>query len=265
MDIHLTALLMGIVEGLTEFIPVSSTGHLILAGAVLKMPERMQETFDVFIQLGGILAVVAAYPRRFAGLLDFRRREGMAGLRGLMLLAVTTLPAIVAGLALSGPIKERLFNPLTVAIGLAAGAAWILLAERRERPVRVEGVDAMTWREALAVGCFQCLALWPGVSRSVSTILGGMAVGVGRKAATEYSFFAAVPVLSLAALYSIYEGWSTLSRADLPVFAIGLVTSFVFGWLSVRFLIAFLARHKLNVFGWYRLALAAIVLLLTMA
>lgn len=265
MDIHLSAALMGLVEGLTEFIPVSSTGHLILAGAVLKMPERMQETFDVFIQLGGILAVVAAYPRRFAGLLDLRRREGFAGVRGLLLLAVTTLPAIVAGLLLSGTIKEHLFSPLTVAVGLVAGALWILAAERREARVRVETMDGLTWRDALAIGLFQCLALWPGVSRSVSTILGGMSVGVGRRAATEYSFFAAVPVLSLAALYSLYEGWSTLTRADVPAFAIGLAMSFVFGWISVRFLISFLARHKLNVFGWYRLALAAVILLVYLA
>ena len=257
MDTNWAAAIMGVVEGLTEFVPVSSTGHLILAGHLLHFDERLKDTFEIFIQLGAILAVVAAYPGRFAGLLNFRRRDGFHGARGLLLLACTTAPAAAVGLAVHGYITRHLFSPLMVAAGLVAGGLWILIAERFPRAPKLEGVDALTWRDALAIGCFQCLSLWPGFSRSVSTILGGMALGVDRKTSTEYSFFAAVPVLGLASLYSLAKGFSVLRASDLPAFAIGTAVSFLFGWLAVRFLIRFLSRHTLTVFGWYRLALAA--------
>lgn len=264
MDTWLAAAIMGVVEGLTEFIPVSSTGHLILAGELLRFDGRLSQTFEIFIQCGAILAVVVAYPGRFADLCDLRRREGFAGPRGLGLLALTTLPAVVLGLLLHGFIEERLFGVAAVAAGLAAGGGWILLAERRRRPARIEALEEIGWREALAIGCFQCLALWPGVSRSVSTILGAMALGVGRRAATEYSFFAAVPVLTLASLYALIDGWPLLIAADLPVLLVGLLFSFLFGWMAVRFLIRFLSRHSLDVFGWYRLGLAGVVAVVLM-
>lgn len=259
------AALLGIVEGLTEFIPVSSTGHLILAADLLGLAglvgDERAKTFEIFIQLGAILAVVTVYPRRFSGLLRLQDNSGFSGCRGLALLLVTSLPAGLLGLLARGAIKSALFQPLTVAAGLAAGAVWILAVERRAPQVRRSGLDALRWQDALAVGCFQCLALWPGMSRSSSTILGGMMVGIDRKTAAEYSFFAAVPLLTAAALYELYKSRSLLSLADAPWFAVGFVVSYLFAWLSVRFFIRFLSQHTLTGFGWYRLAVAAAALI----
>ena len=259
------AALLGIVEGLTEFIPVSSTGHLILAADLLGFAglvgDERAKTFEIFIQLGAILAVVTVYPRRFSGLLRLQDNSGFSGCRGLALLLVTSLPAGLLGLLARGAIKSALFQPLTVAAGLAAGAVWILAVERRAPRTRRSGLDALRWQDALAVGCFQCLALWPGMSRSSSTILGGMMVGIDRKTAAEYSFFAAVPLLTAAALYELYKSRSLLSLADAPWFAVGFVVSYLFAWLSVRFFIRFLSQHTLTGFGWYRLAVAAAALI----
>lgn len=259
------AALLGIVEGLTEFIPVSSTGHLILAGDLLGFESLVGEgrakTFAIFIQLGAILAVVVAYPRRFSGLLRLSDNSGFTGLRGLTLLLLTSLPAGLLGLLARGPIKEYLFQPLTVALGLAAGAVWILAVERWPPRVRRIGLDQLRWQDALAVGLCQCLALWPGMSRSSSTILGGMMLGIERKTAAEYSFFAAVPLLTAAALYELYKSRSALHAVDIPWFAVGFLVSYFLAWLSVRFLIRFLSHHTFAVFGWYRLAVAAAALI----
>lgn len=259
------AALLGIVEGLTEFIPVSSTGHLILAGDLLGFESLVGEgrakTFEIFIQLGAILAVVVAYPRRFSGLLRLSDNSGFTGLRGLTLLLLTSLPAGLLGLLARGPIKSYLFQPLTVALGLAAGAVWILAVERWPPRVRRIGLDQLRWQDALAVGLCQCLALWPGMSRSSSTILGGMMLGIERKTAAEYSFFAAVPLLTAAALYELYKSRSALYAVDIPWFAVGFLVSYFLAWLSVRFLIRFLSHHTFAVFGWYRLAVAAAALI----
>jgi len=264
-ELILIVVLLGIVEGVTEFIPVSSTGNLILAVDLLGFDRlvhpEVAKTFEVFIQLGAILAVVVAYPGRFARLLRLGDNAGFAGLRGLGLLALTSLPAAVAGVAARPFIKAHLFQPLTVAIGLAAGALWILAVEWRAPRTRCAGVDGLGWREALGIGLFQCLALWPGMSRSSSTILGGMMLGVERKAATEYSFFAAVPILLGAGLYELYKSRSLLSAADVPLFAVGLAVSFLLAWAAVKFFIRFLSRHTLVPFGWYRLAVAAAALI----
>ena len=261
---YILAALMGIVEGLTEFLPISSTGHLILAGHFWEFQERIgKDAFDAFIiiiQLGAILAVVAAYPRRFAGLLRFRDNRGLAGLHGIGLLVITSIPASIVGLLARSAIHEKLFNPVSVAAALAVGAVWILLVERFRPRTRIEGVDALSWKEALTVGLFQCLSLWPGMSRSASTILGGMMAGVERKTATEYSFFAAVPIMIAATLYEFYKNYAIFQTAQLKILAIGFVVSFLFAWLAVKFFIHFLGRHTLVPFGWYRLALAAVVL-----
>jgi len=262
--VAIAAILLGVVEGLTEYIPVSSTGHLILADDLLGFAglvgKEAAQTFEVFIQLGAVLAVVVAYPGRFAGLLRLGDNRGFSGLRGLTLLVVTTIPGAIVGVAAKKQIEAHLFQPLTVAIGLAVGAIWILAVERRLPQTRREGVDALDWKDALGIGLFQCLALWPGMSRSSSTILGGMMLGVERKAATEYSFFAAVPIVTAASLYKLYESRSLLSASHAAVFAIGFVVSFVVAWASVKFLIRFLSRHTLVSFGWYRLAVAAAAL-----
>ena len=259
------AALLGVVEGLTEFIPVSSTGHLILAGDLLGFESLVGEgrakTFEIFIQLGAILAVVVAYPRRFGGLLRLGDNSGFTGLRGLSLLLLTSLPAGLLGLLARGPIRDHLFQPLTVAVGLAAGAVWILAVERWPPRERCAGLDQLRWQDALAVGLFQCLALWPGMSRSSSTILGGMMLGIERKTAAEYSFFAAVPLLTAASLYELYKSRSVLRAEDVPCFAVGFVVSYLFAWLSVRYFIRFLSQHTLAVFGWYRLAVAGAALI----
>ncbi len=248
-----TAAAMGVVEGLTEYVPVSSTGHLILAGKWFGVPPEVEGAFEIFIQAGAILAVILAYPGRFAGFFRPGAAGAFAGGRAWTMLALTTLPGAVVGLLFHSFIEAHLFTPRTVAAGLAVGAVWMLLAEHRGHPdPHKAGVDSLTWKDALRIGCFQCLALWPGMSRSASTILGGMALGVDRKTATEYSFFAAVPLLGLAAVFALIKGMSTLSAQWIPFFAAGLVTSFVFGWLSIRFLVHFLGRHRLDVFAWYR-------------
>jgi len=254
---------MGLIEGLTEYVPVSSTGHLILAGHLLSISVEVQSTFDVVIQLGAILAVLAAFPSRFAALCDPRRagRSGFAGPRGLGLLALTTLPAVLLAALSHRALQRHVFQPPVVAAGLAAGAVWMLWAERRrDGRRRVSELDELDWRTALGIGLFQCLSLWPGVSRSAATILGGMALGLDRRVATQYSFFAAVPVLAIASLFALWQGGRTLTAQWWPFFAVGLGVSFVVGLAAIRWLMAFLSRHRMDVFAVYRLVLAALVL-----
>jgi undecaprenyl-diphosphatase len=260
---NLLAALMGIVEGLTEFLPISSTGHLILVGHYLHFDshiggEKAGDAFEIIIQLGAILAIVAAYPQRFTGLLRFRDNRGFSGFRGIGLLVLTTIPASVLGLLTHHLIKEKLFHPLPVAVALAVGAVWILAAERWRPQPRVEGVDALTWREAWSIGLFQCFSLWPGMSRAASTILGGMLSGVERKTATEYSFFAAVPIMIAATVYELHKSYHDLA-GHFQMLAVGFVVSFIVAWLAVKGFVWFLSRHTLVPFGWYRLALAGVV------
>lgn len=260
MSEGLNSIILGLVEGLTEFIPVSSTGHLILAGHLLGQEGEKASTFEVFIQLGAILAVVFLYRERFIGLNPFNRRQGFAGTRGLLLLFLTTLPALVFGAAAHDYIKSHLFNSTTVALGLGLGGVAILLIERALPKVRTDGVDSLSWREALSIGFFQCLALWPGVSRSGATILGGMLIGVERKTSAEYSFMAAVPVMFAAVTYDLYKSLPFLQATDIPEFAVGFLVSFVSAWFTVKFFMRLLGRHTLVAFGWYRLAAAVLVL-----
>ncbi len=260
---YLLAALMGVVEGITEFLPVSSTGHLVLAGHFSGLDQRMgagaYQTFEIVIQLGAILAVVAAYPGRFIGLLRLNENRGLSGLRGIGLLLVTTAPALIAGVLVHKIMHDYLLRPIPVTIALAVGALWILAVEYyRPRP-RVEGLDALTWKDALRIGLFQCVSLWPGMSRAASTILGAMMTGVERKTATEYSFFAAVPVMVAATCYELYKSRAALDGSHLITLAIGFVVSFIFAWLAVKLFIRFLSRHTLIPFGWYRLGLAAVV------
>ncbi len=259
----LKTIIMGLVEGITEFLPISSTGHLILTGHLLGFDDlvgsEMAHAFEIVIQLGAILAVVAAYPGRFMGLLRFKENRGLSGLRGLTLLAITSIPAALLGFATHKLIKEKLFSDITVAAALAAGAVWILVVEYIRPRVKTEGVDNITWKEALSIGLFQCLALWPGMSRSASTILGGMISGVDRKTATEYSFFAAVPIMIVATVFEFYKSYHLLDAAHLGMFAIGFAVAFVSAWAAVKVFIHFLSRHTLAPFGWYRLIVAALV------
>ncbi len=253
----LMAALMGVVEGITEYLPVSSTGHLVLAEKW--MGTSFHESFEVVIQSGAMLAVLVEYRRRFLRLADFRTRKGFSGCRGLFWLFLTTLPAGVLGLLFHDAIKEKLFSPATIAIALGVGGAAMIALERWLPSHDEGGVDSLGWKRALGIGFCQCIAMVPGTSRSMATILGGRLMGLGRKTAAEYSFFAAVPVLLLAGAFDLYEGLSTLRRSDLMPYAIGLVVSFAVAWASIRWLMRLISHHTFEGFGWYRIALSLVV------
>jgi undecaprenyl-diphosphatase len=262
------AILIGLLEGLTEFIPVSSTGHMIIAGHLLGFTGPRADAFEIFIQLGAILAVVGLYRRRFLGLIPGRATAAMnadgargarrfGGWRGLGLLGATTAPALVAGKLAHHAIKEHLFSPLTVAMGLAVGGIGLILIETFRPRTRMADLDSLGWREAVWVGLFQCLSLWPGMSRAGSTIIGGMLAGVDRKTTAEYSFLAAVPIMIAATAYDLYKSRGFLQASDAPLFVLGFLVSLASAWVAIRFFIGFLGKHTLKGFGWYRLALAA--------
>lgn len=256
----LKALILGIVEGLTEFLPVSSTGHLIIVGDLLGYTNEQSKVFKIVIQLGAILAVCWLYRDRIAALLaGLPRDPAQQRFAGLILVAF--LPAAVLGVLFHGAIKTYLFNPITVASALIAGGLFILYLESRARTPRFETVDTLTWSTALKVGFAQAAAMFPGVSRSGATIMGGLFFGLSRKAATEFSFFLAIPTMFAATFYDLYKNWSLLDWADLPVFAVGFVAAFVAAMLTVRALLAYIANHTFVVFAWYRIVFGLVVLI----
>jgi undecaprenyl-diphosphatase len=255
------AVILGIVEGLTEFLPVSSTGHLIVAGDLLKFSGQKAASFEIFIQLGAILAVVVLYWRQFLGLIPSNPKHdaGFQGMRGLALLTLTTAPALGIGFLTHKYIKEYLFSPITVALALAVGGAGILLAEKFKPKPRATVLDDLGYGQALAIGFFQCIAMWPGMSRSAATIIGGMLSGLDRKVATEYSFLAAVPVMIAATSYDLYKAWGNLSGSDFWFFTVGFVVSFVVAAVAVKTFITLVQRWSLAPYAWYRLAIAPII------
>ncbi len=259
MDNLLTALILSIVEGLTEFLPVSSSGHLILVGELLNFVGERAATFEVVIQLGAIMAVVVLYWKRFWGLVRPRPYVRFAGIRGIWLLFLTSLPASVMGLLFHSMIKEYLFRPATVLVALVAGAVCMILVERRKRRPTCISLDDMTPRLALGIGCFQCLALWPGFSRSASTIMGGMLLGAKRSLATEYSFIAAVPIMVAATGFDMLKSLSLFSVADIPFFAVGILGSFISALLAVKVFVALVGRMTLAPFAVYRLLIAPFI------
>jgi len=259
-----SAIILGIVEGLTEFLPVSSTGHLIVAGSLLGYTGEQAKMFDISIQTGAILAVVWEYRARFIGAFGGIRSDPRAR-RFVANLAIAFVPAAALGFLFGKAIKAHLFAPIPVAMAFVAGAFVILWAERRQkvRPgtVRVNEVDDMTYVDAFKVGCAQCFALIPGTSRSGATIIGGMLFGLSRTAATEFSFFLAVPTLFAAAAYSLLKDGHLLRAADLPLFGVGFVAAFVSAFACVRWLIRYVSHHDFVPFAWYRLAFGGVVLL----
>ena len=255
------AVILGIVEGLTEFIPVSSTGHLIVAGRLLDFTGDRAETFEVVIQVGAILAVMVLYRDRIASMISLGRGSGVQGRSGLILLVLTSLPAVVLGAALHGTITERLFSPTIVAIGWGLGGVALIAVERFAPQPKTLKLDAITPRQALAIGLFQTLALWPGASRAASTIGGAMVLGIDRRTAAEYSFLAALPVIIGAATLQLVQNADQLSAEDFPLFITGLVVAFGTAWVAVRFFLGLLARWSLAPYGWYRIAAAAVLLL----
>jgi undecaprenyl-diphosphatase len=244
------ALVLGVVEGLTEFLPISSTGHLILAAELLGANDERGKVFDVAIQTGAILAVVWEYRARF-----FRVDP-----RLWLNLAVAFVPAALLGLAFGSLIKQHLFSPLPVATAFVVGGLIILWVDRGARTARVNSTQEMTWGDALKVGIAQCFALIPGTSRSGATIIGGMLFGLSRPAATEFSFFLAVPTLVAAGAYDLWTNRALFSARDVPMFALGLAASFISAFLVIRWLIRYVATHDFRPFAWYRIAFGLIVL-----
>ena len=259
----LTALVLGIVEGLTEFLPVSSTGHLIVAGSLLGYTGEQAKTFEIVIQAGAILAVCWEYRARLANVAR-RLFSDRAAQRFVANLLIAFLPAAVLGLAFNRAIKAHLFAPVPVACAFVAGAFVILWAERRQRAhpdtIRVASVDAMRWTDALLIGCAQALALVPGTSRSGATIIGGMLFGLSRAAATEFSFFLAIPTLFAATAYSLWKDATLVSPSSLPAFGVGFVAAFVSAFACVRWLIRYVSHHDFVPFAWYRIAFGAVIL-----
>lgn len=253
------ALLLGIVEGLTEFLPISSTGHQIIVADLIGFGGERFEAFNIIIQLGAILAVVWEYRRKVFDIVVGLPRQRSAQ-RFTLNLLVAFLPAVVLGVAFADVIHHYLFNPITVATALVIGGVIMLWAERRQHRTEADTMDEMTWKHALKVGCAQCLALIPGTSRSGATIIGGLVFGLSRKAATEFSFFLAMPTMVGAAVYSGYKYRHLFQSADLPVFALGFVVSFIFAMLAVRALLKFIASHSYAVFAWYRIGFGLLIL-----
>ncbi|WP_064572797.1 undecaprenyl-diphosphate phosphatase [Cupriavidus gilardii] len=277
--IALKALILGIVEGLTEFLPISSTGHLILAGELLNFNDEKGKIFEIVIQFGAILAVCWEFRRRIADVVGGLATEPRAQ-RFAINVIIATVPAIVLAFLLGKWIKAYLFNPITVATAFIVGGLVILLAEWRESrrgqvshpqgnalleaakasAPRIESVDDMNWRDALKVGIAQCFALVPGTSRSGATIIGGMLFGLSRQVATEFSFFLAIPVIFGASVYELYKARDLLSADDIGVFAIGFVFAFLSAFLCVRWLLRFVATHDFKPFAWYRIVFGVLVL-----
>ncbi len=264
----LKAALMGVVEGLTEFLPISSTGHLILAGSLLGMDDDKGKVFDIAIQTGAILAVVLVYWQRLRDTL-VQLPTQVSAQRFAANVATAFFPAVILGLLFGKAIKAHLFTPAVVASTFIVGGLIILWAERRqanaETAPRILSVDQMSGLDALKVGLMQCLALVPGTSRSGATIIGGMFLGLSRQAATEFSFFLAIPTLIGAGVYSLYKERALLSLADLSMFGIGLLFSFLSAWLCIRWLLRFVATHSFAGFAWYRIAFGILILVTAQA
>ncbi len=262
MSMHdlVSALVLGLVEGFTEFLPISSTGHLILAGDLLGFNDDRAKVFDIVIQTGAMFAIIWEYRARFLKVLSGVGRDPAAR-RFVANLAIAFMPAAVLGLAFGKLVKAHLFKPVPVALAFVVGGLLILWIERRPRTVVIESVDDMRWQDALKVGFAQAFALIPGTSRSGATIVGGMLFGLSRKAATEFSFFLAVPTLIAAGAYDLLKNRALLSVDDLGLFAVGGVTAFMSAFLSVRWLLRYITSHDFTVFAWYRIVFGGAVLL----
>jgi undecaprenyl-diphosphatase len=266
----LKAAVMGVVEGLTEFLPISSTGHLILAGALLGFDDEKAKVFDIAIQSGAIFAVVLVFWQKIKATVLALPTQRLARRFALNVL-IAFVPAVVLGLLFGKAIKAHLFTPIVVASTFIVGGLIILWVERWGRAAvqdghpddhaRVIHVESMTPLDALKVGLVQCLAMVPGTSRSGATIIGGMLLGLSRKAATEFSFYLAIPTLLGAGAYSLYKERALLNLSDIPLFAVGLICSFFSAWACVRWLLRYISTHSFVPFAWYRIAFGAVVLI----
>ncbi len=262
MDVFalIQSVVLGLVEGLTEFLPISSTGHLIIAGDLLAYTGEQAKTFEICIQLGAILAVCWFYRVRLLGVVAHLTTQASAR-RFVGNLIVGVLPSAIFGLLLHRLIKAHLFNPVVVAIAFIVGGLIILLVERRERQPRITEVDQMDWRDALKLGLAQVFALIPGTSRSGATIIGGLLSGLSRKAATEFSFFLAIPTMFMATGYDVYKSWQHLASTDLAFFTVGFVTAFFSALLAIKALLRYVAHHDFRVFAYYRIVFGIFALI----
>ncbi len=259
----LVAALLGVVEGLTEFLPISSTGHLIVAGSLLGYTGSEAKVFEIVIQAGAILAVCWEFRARLFRVARGFGRDTSAN-RFVANVALAFLPAALLGLIFGATIKASLFAPVPVAVASIIGAFVIFWAERRQRSrpatIRISDIDAMQWSDALKVGFAQTFALIPGTSRSGATIIGGMLFGLSRQTATEFSFFLAIPTLFAACGYEIVKNRELLAQADLPAFGVGFAAAFVSAFLCIRWLLRYVSRHDFTPFAWYRIVFGAIIL-----
>ena len=264
---YLLAVIIGTIEGITEFLPISSTGHMIVAGELLGFTGPRAETFMIFIQLGAILAIVWLYWERFQGLLlglkkrsDDTNSTSFQGWRGITSLGVASLPVLIAGFLLHSTIKTHLFSNTTVAIALLLGGIVMIAVERFKLTARVTSLDSLSYKDAFLVGCTQCFALWPGMSRSGSTIVGGMLLGLERRVAAEFSFLVAVPVMCAAVAYDLLKSMDVLELSDIPFFGVGFVVSFVVAILAVKGFMELLKSWTLESFGIYRILVGGLIL-----
>lgn len=257
----LEAIILGLVEGLTEFIPVSSTGHLILVGNLLGVHSEKAKVFEVCIQFGAICAVGLLYIQKLIRLLDVRLKSGFEGFYGLVCLFLGCLPALVLGALFSSKIKALLFYPIPVGIALIVGALLIIFVEKKAPPVKYSSLDQLSPKACFGVGLFQALSLWPGMSRAATSILGGLALGLDRKIAAEFSFLMAVPLIGAATLHDVYESRKMFAIEDLLTFGIGSFVAFVSAWFAVKAFVSLLSRVSLIPFAYYRLAVGLLVLI----
>jgi undecaprenyl-diphosphatase len=257
------ALILGVVEGLTEFLPVSSTGHLVVANTLLNFNDAQAKTFDVVIQFGAILAICWEYRRKIGSVVAGLPTQASAR-RFALNVIIATIPAVLLGLLFEKSIKSMLFAPVPVSVALVLGGVVILWAEARHRDrgiaARVTSVDELTYADALKIGLAQCFALIPGTSRSGATIIGGMLFGLERRVATEFSFFLAIPIIFGATLYELAKEWHTLSVDALGLFAVGLVAAFISAFVCIRWLLRYVATHDFTAFAWYRIGFGLLIL-----
>ncbi len=258
--ILIKAIILGIVEGLTEFLPISSTGHLILAGDLLDFNDERGKLFEIVIQSGAILAVVWEYRARIASVLAGVFQRDRTALRFVLNLVIAFIPLAALGLLFGKTIKAHLFNPITVASTFIIGGLIILWAEKRKHRIRVDSVDEMDVIDAFKLGIAQAFALIPGTSRSGATIIGGLLFGLSRRAATEFSFFLAIPTLGIATVYQLHKERHLLSLDDMGMWAAGFVAAFISAFLCVRWLLRFISSHDFTPFAWYRIVFGIVVL-----
>lgn len=261
MDIFLTPIVLGIVEGITEFLPISSTGHLIIANQFFQLENNFREIFDVVIQFGAILSVIVYFRSR---IIPFYKGQTDDQRRGILKLwkktVVGVIPALIAGAFLGHKIKELLFNPITVAIALILGGVILIWVEGRKKTSVINDISGLSYVDALIIGLFQCLAMIPGTSRSAATIIGSMLLGTSRKVAAEFSFFLAIPTMLAASTYSLLDAGLKLTITQWQVLAVGFVVSFLVAWAVIAIFIDYISKRDFKAFGYYRIVLGFIIL-----